>query len=85
MKQYSQVVSIYTKVTAYFIFILLLEENLAQQPPVALGELIQNLADFFSGFLGRQCREQIDGFVGIIRVVVRVEATIAGAGAVILL
>jgi hypothetical protein len=36
VQQHPQIIPVYTKVTAYLVLVSLLEENLAQQSPVAL-------------------------------------------------
>jgi len=84
MQQHPQILAVYTELTAYFVLVPLLEENLTQQPPIALWKLVQNLPDFLFRFSGNQNPQKIDSEGGEIPLFFIVERTMACGGAIML-
>ena len=74
MQQYPQILPVDTEIPAYLVFVALLEENLAQQSPIAFRKLFQNFSNFLLRFLSeefaqrvRRGRRQFDRFVAIVQ------------------
>ena len=73
VQQNSQILAVNTEIAANVIFISFLEEDLAQQPSVSFGKLIQNLAYLLCCFLANECAQQVrmrrgnlGGFVAVL-------------------
>src|ERR1700728_2590247 len=64
IEQDSQILAVYSKVAANFIFVSLFEKNFAQQSPVPLGKLIENLPNLLLDFLGREHGQRIEDWGG---------------------
>ncbi len=77
MQQNPQIIPVDTEVTAYFVLVPLLEENLAQQTPVALGKLFQYFPNFLFRLFGGEDAEQIHSFgrnIRLLLIIQRIEA-----------
>lgn len=84
MQQYPEIIAVNTKVAAYFVLVTLLEENLAQQSPIAFRKLLQYLPDFLFRLFRREDAEEIGTFVGNVRLSLIIQRIEPGARPIML-
>ena len=85
MQQDAQILAIDAKIAADFIFVALLQKDFTQNPPVALGHLLENLANFLGHFMGIENSGKVHGKGwNLVLIVIRLQGIEAHVGAVVL-
>jgi len=64
MQQDSQIIPVHTKVLTYRVLVTFFQEDFAQQPPIPLWQLVENLTDPLLHFFVRQDRHNIQRLIG---------------------